>query len=125
MVERKEGRTQFSMALPRLDVRVRPPQVEPPDPVSAAEEARRRPEPSVRRFVWSLYPQCGFSSRVNHSTAVARSAKDGRLYLFSIGGFHATDEEKEKRLKSDADAAPFNTGPIDIHCMDTGKTLYR
>ncbi|XP_003391324.2 PREDICTED: kelch domain-containing protein 3-like [Amphimedon queenslandica] len=117
--EKKEGgRTQFSMSLPRLDVRIRPPQVEPPDPVSAAEEARRRPRPPERCFFWTEYPESGFPSRVNHSTAVARNGKDGKCYVYSIGGFHASDEEKERRAKAENDPSPFNTGPIDIHCMD-------
>uniref|UniRef100_A0A1X7UYZ5 BTB domain-containing protein n=1 Tax=Amphimedon queenslandica TaxID=400682 RepID=A0A1X7UYZ5_AMPQE len=71
----------------------------------------------VRRFVWSQYPDCGFPLRVNHCSVIARNGRDGRDYMYSIGGFHETDEEKEKRIIYD-DNPYFNTGPIDMYCMD-------
>lgn len=115
-----KGRVEFQMALPRLDVQIRPPQVEPPAPLSAAEEARRRPDPSVRRFVWSKYEESGFPSRVNHATVTCLNANDSREYVYSIGGFHSSDQEREQRLMED-NPPEFHTGPIDIHCMDMGK----
>lgn len=72
---------------------------------------------STRRFVWSKYPKKGFPGRVNHATTVARNVIDGKLYLFSIGGFH---DEEEKQYMFD-DPPGFSTGPIDILRMDIGK----
>ena len=113
-------RAQFQMVLPRLDVQIRPPPVEPPVPLSAVEEARRRPEPPVRKFVWSKYEDSGFPSRVNHATASCRGS-DGRDYVYSIGGFHSSDEEREARLLNDL-SPDFRTGPIDVHRLDVGKS---
>ena len=70
---------------------------------------------SLRRFVWSHFPECGFPGRVNHSAVVAR--KDGINYMYSLGGFHATDEERIETLPE------FGSGPIDILCMDIGKYI--
>ena len=110
------------MVLPRLDVQIRPPPVEEPVPLSAAEESRRRPEPPVKRFVWTKYEDTGFPSRVNHAT-VACKGVGGRNYIYSIGGFHSSDEERERRLIEQPDDSPyFKTGPIDVYCMDVGKS---
>lgn len=106
----------------------------PPSPVenppSAAEIASCRSEPPTRRYVWNHYKNTGFPSRVNHATA-AYTAKNGKSYIYSLGGYHASPEEREKGLKaSHADAATtvFHTGEIDIHVMDVGEeniTIHR
>ena len=74
----------------------------------------------VRRFVWSQYPDCGFPFRVNHCSVIASNGTDGRDYMYSIGGFHESDEEKEKRIMLDENPY-FKTGPIDMYRMDIGK----
>ena len=107
------------MYLPRLDVPIRPPPVEAPLPLSAAEEAKRRPEPAKKCFVWSEYKSSGFPSRVNHACA-AYTAKDGSRYMYSIGGYHASEEERAKSKAEDESSPHFNTGPIDVYRMDVG-----
>ena len=72
---------------------------------------------SARRFVWSHYPDCGFPGRVNHCAVLARNGKDSTSYMYSLGGFHATDEERVETLPD------FGTGPIDILCMDIGEYI--
>lgn len=98
----------------------------PPSPVenppSAAEIASCRSEPPSRCFVWSHYKNTGFPSRVNHATA-AYTAPNGKSYIYSLGGYHASAEERAKAAKSGlSDHSPtFHTGEIDLHCMDVGK----
>ena len=62
---------------------IRPPPVEPPLPLSAAEEGKRHPEPAKKCFVWSEYKESGFSSRVNHAT-VPYISPEGKRYMYSI-----------------------------------------
>jgi hypothetical protein len=119
-----ERRRQFQMVIPRLDgPQPKPPPIEPPVPIPAAEDARRRPDPPIRRFVWSQYLQSGFPNRVNHATAVCR-ASDGRDYMYSIGGFHSSDEERAARLISE-EIPHFHTGPIDIHKLDIASRVWQ
>ena len=67
---------------------------------------------SVKSFVWSHYPECGFPARVNHCTVIARNGSDGRDYVYSIGGYYEGEEEEDHN---------FRSVPIDIHRMDIGK----
>ena len=98
----------------------------PPSPVenppSAAEIASCRSEKPSRRYVWSHYENTGFPSRVNHATS-AYTTRDGKSYIFSLGGYHASAEEREKAVKSgQSEYSPtFHTGEIDLHVMDVGK----
>lgn len=96
--------------------------------LQAAEEARRRPNPPLRRYVWSQHHDVGFCSRVNHATTVVQC--DGTNYLYSVGGFHkeAPEVETLAQKKVPAGEAPpteehhhFNTGPIDIQRLNIGK----
>lgn len=107
------------MVLPRLDVPIRLPRIEPEVPLPPAEEARRRPEPPMKRFVWSKYEDSGFPSRVNHATAHCRGS-DGCDYVYSIGGFHSSDDERAKRAAQES-SPYFKTGPIDVYKLDVGK----
>ena len=110
---------EFQMFLPRLDQPIRPRPVEPPLPLSAAEEAKRRPEPAKKCFVWSEYKESGFSSRVNHAT-VPYISPEGKRYMYSIGGYHATEDERTKHLLEGDPTPFFHTGPIDVNCLDLG-----
>ncbi len=107
--------SEFQMFLPRLDVPILIPPIEHPHPISAAEEAKRRPEPAKKCFVWSKYEDSGFPSRVNHACA-AYTAKDGTRYMYSIGGYHASPDERAREELN----PQFHTGPIDVHRLDIG-----
>ena len=114
---------EFQMYLPRLGMPERPPSIESPVPLSAAEEAKRRPEPAKKCFVWSEYKNSGFPSRVNHSTA-SYTAMDGSRYMYSIGGYHASEEDRAKTKEEDDSSPHFSTGPIDVHRMDVGTYVH-
>lgn len=109
------------MFLPRLDVPVRPPSIEHPVPLSAAEEAKRRPEPAKKCFVWSEYNKSQFPNRVNHACVSYTSPVDGNRYMYTIGGYHSSDKERSAQGKGEDDSPHFTTGPIDVYRMDVGK----
>lgn len=100
----------------------------PPSPVenppSQADIASCRAGPPTRCYVWNHYKNTGFPSRVNHATA-AYTAPDGKPYIFSLGGYHASPAERAKVVKGpQRDRSPvFHTGEIDMHCMDVGECV--
>ena len=82
----------------------------------ATEEARKLPNPPLRRHVWSQYIDTGFSCRVNHATSMIQCG--GNNYLYSVGGYH---EDDTNRILAAKKKVYFKTGPIDMQCLDIGK----
>lgn len=99
----------------------------PPSPVenpaSPAEIASCRSGPPLRRYVWSHHKNTGFPSRVNHATADYTSP-DGKQFIFSLGGYHSSPEDRAKAAKSSIidRSSQFRTGEIDMHRMDVGMS---
>ena len=86
------------------------------------EEERSEEDPQIyeRQFFWTCYRESGFPNRVNHAVAAHRDA-DGSYYLYSVGGYHADDDERTV-VQADMAGGPFfKSSPIDIHCLDVGK----
>ena len=109
-VSKQNGRILMFRILPRLDQPIRPPPLKPPLPLSAAEDAKKRPEPAKKCFVWSEYKESGFSSRAS----VLPQHLTYHLKERDTCGYHATEDERTKHLL-EADRTPFfHTGPIDV-----------
>ena len=88
------------------------------------EEERSEEDPQIyeRQFFWTCYRESGFPNRVNHAVASHRDA-DGSYYLYSVGGYHADDDERTVVQADTAGGPFFRSSPIDIHCLDVGKPL--
>ena len=86
------------------------------------EEERSEEDPQIyeRQFFWTCYRESGFPNRVNHAVASHRDA-DGSYYLYSVGGYHADDDERTVVQADTAGGPFFRSSPIDIHCLDVGK----
>lgn len=77
-----------------------------------------------RRFFWSCYKDSGFPHRVNHAVASYTDAC-GNSCMYSVGGYHADDDQRTV-LQADSIGGPFfKRSPIDVHCMDIGKYINR
>ncbi|KAL5474818.1 hypothetical protein EMCRGX_G026835 [Ephydatia muelleri] len=83
----------------------------------------KKEENCERRFFWSCYKDSGFPHRVNHAVA-AYSDACGNSYMYSVGGYHADDDQRTV-LQADSIGGPFfRRSPIDIHCMDIGTRVW-
>ena len=57
--------------------------------------------------------------QVNHAVCPLRD-KDGGHFAYSLGGYHA-DEDDRTVIQADTQGGPFfKSSPIDIHCLDYG-----
>ena len=75
-----------------------------------------------RRFFWTCCRDSGFPNRVNHAVA-AHTDDNGDYYLYSIGGYHADDDERTV-VQADMAGGPFfRSSPIDVHCLDVGMLI--
>jgi hypothetical protein len=71
----------------------------------------------VRKYFWTHYVGSGFPNRVNHAVCTLRD-KDGCYYAYSLGGYHADDDERTV-IQADTLGGPFfKSSPIDVHCLD-------
>ena len=84
------------------------------------KEAERVLRP-LRRYMWSQPLDTEFSRRVNHATSVIQCGGDS--YLYSVGGYHEQDVDREgfEAVMAEEDGHYFSTGPIDIQCLNIGK----
>ena len=87
---------------------------------SNAVVPEKKDEDCERRFFWSCYKDSGFPHRVNHAVASCTDAC-GNSYMYSVGGYHADDDQRTV-LQADSIGGPFfKRSPIDVHSMDVGK----
>ena len=86
------------------------------------ERSEEDPQIYERQFFWTCYRESGFPNRVNHAVASHRDA-DGSYYLYSVGGYHADDDERTVVQADTAGGPFFRSSPIDIHCLDVGKHI--
>ena len=91
-----------------------------PPKTSLKPVMEKKEENFERRFFWSCYKDSGFPHRVNHAVA-SYSDTCGNSYMYSVGGYHADDDQRTV-LQADSIGGPFfRRSPIDVHCMDIGK----
>ena len=91
---------------------------------SSEEEEEIDTDPQYeRRFFWTCCRDSGFPNRVNHAVA-AHTDENGDYYLYSIGGYHADDDERTV-VQADMAGGPFfRSSPIDVHCLDVGTLTF-
>ena len=61
--------------------------------------------------------------QVNHAVCTLHDNDDSD-YVYSLGGYHADDDERTV-LQADTHGGPvFRSSPIDVHCLDYGQPVY-
>lgn len=89
---------------------------------ASGEKGENSKATAKRRYIWTYYPDSGFPNRVNHAVA-SHVDHGGGKYVFSVGGYHADDDERTV-LQADTLGGPFfRSSPIDVHCMDVGACI--